>query len=430
MMPERKFKVLVIAYYFPPLGLSGVQRTFKFVKYMLRLNWEPTVLTSDKIAYYAYDNSLLRELNSFNIRVIRIAGKEPNSILSKFGNLKPPREVFRKLFDIISQSIFIPDNKISWSNAAASEAEKLLNNENFDIIYISSPPFSAFEKISKLRAKFEVPIIIDYRDLWYNSYFSLYITPLHKLLNKNKEYKSLKNADAVIVTNRKIKEFLIKNYPFLTFDDVVIIPHGFDPEDFQASKPFTKPNNKLVIMYSGIFIGYGTPKYLLRAFKELVIERPDIAQNIELHFVGYLRKENHKLIKKLKLEEFVIDHGYVDHLTSISKILSADVLWFMIDYRKNIDAILPGKLYEYVGSGKPIFGCVPEGAAKQALQEYGASFICNPDDVEGIKSKLYEIYELFKNNKLPTASQEIINKYRRDLLTETLVKVFQSKLKV
>ena len=186
----------------------------------------------------------------------------------------------------------------------------------------------------------------------------------------------------------------------------------------------------MVIMFSGTFIGYGTPEYFLKAFKQITIERPDIAQNIELHFVGYLRKENHKLIRKLKLEEFIIDHGYVDHLTSVGKIMSADVLWFMIDYKKNIDAILPGKIYEYIGSGKPILGCVPEGAAKQALQEYEASFICKPNDIGEIKMNLYKIYELFKNNSLPKPSTEVISKYRRDLLTENLIKIFQSKLKV
>lgn len=429
-MDNRKFKVLVIAYYFPPLGLSGVQRTFKFVKYMLKYNWEPTIITTDRIAYYAYDNSLVKELDSLNIRVIRISGKEPNSLLSALGNLKPPKEIYRKLFDFISQSVFIPDNKISWSKVAKMKVEELLKQESFDMIFISSPPFSAFEKISELRSKYDIPIIIDYRDLWYNSYFSFYLTPIHKILNKRKEYLSLKNSDSVIVTNRKIKEYLIKTYPFLTFEDVVIIPHGYDPEDFQVAKPFPKPKNKLVIMFSGVFIGYSTPKYFLKAFKELTLERPDIAQNIELHFIGYLRKENINLLKKLKLEEFIVDHGYVDHLTSVGKIMSSDVLWFMVDYKKNIDAILPGKVYEYIGAGKPILGCVPDGAAKLALQEYGAAFICKPDDIQEIKINLYKIYDLFKNNQLPKPSEEVINKYRRDTLTETLVIIFQSKLKV
>uniref|UniRef100_UPI00404B4B68 glycosyltransferase n=1 Tax=Ignavibacterium sp. TaxID=2651167 RepID=UPI00404B4B68 len=430
MSDNPKFKVLVIAYYFPPLGLSGVQRTFKFVKYMKNYDWEPTVITTDKVAYYAYDNSLNHELNSLTIKVIRVSGKEPNSLLSQFGNLKPPREIIRKIFDVFSQTFYIPDNKVSWSNAAAKKADELLSNEHFDAIFVSSPPFSAFEKISKLKVKYDVPIIIDYRDLWFNSYFSFYISPIHKLIHKKKEYLSLKNVDAVIVTNRKIKEFLIKTYPFLTFEDVHIIPHGFDTEDFENAPRFSKPSNKMVIMFSGTFIGYGTPKYLLKAFKQITNERPDIAQNIEIHFIGYLRKENHKIIKKLKLEEFIVDYGYVDHLTSVGKILSADVLWLMIDYRKNIDAILPGKVYEYIGSKKPIFACVPDGAAKMALQEYGASFICSPDNILEIKEMIYKIYELYRNNKLPVPSDEIVEKYRRDLLTETLIKVFQSKVKI
>lgn len=428
-MNERKFKVLVIAYYFPPLGLSGVQRTFKFVKYLQNFSWEPTVITTDGIAYYAYDNSLSEELNSLKINIIRLKGKEPNSLL-KAGKLKPPKEVFRKIFNFFSQTFFIPDNKLSWSKKVKNYTENLLSKEHFDAIFVSCPPFSSFEKISELREKFDIPLIVDYRDLWYNSYFSIYPTPFHKLIHKRKEYLSLKKADAVITTNRKIKEFLISTYPFLTFEDVVIIPHGFDQEDFDKAKIFPKPKNKMILMFSGTFIGYGTPKFLLQAFKEITIERPDIAQKIELHFVGYLRKENQKLIKKLKLEEYVVDHGYVDHLESVGRILSADVLWFMIDYRRNIDSILPGKIYEYVGAKKPILACVPDGAAKLAVQEYGASFICKPNDVQEIKSMLYKIFDLYISNQLPKPSDDVVNKYRRDYLTEILVKVFQSKLKV
>ncbi|MBE0585718.1 MAG: glycosyl transferase family 1, partial [Desulfofustis sp.] len=53
-------KVLVIAYYFPPLGGSGVQRVLKFVKYLPQFGWQPTVLTIGPTAYYAHDESLLK----------------------------------------------------------------------------------------------------------------------------------------------------------------------------------------------------------------------------------------------------------------------------------------------------------------------------------------------------------------------------------
>ncbi len=424
------FKVLVIAYYFPPMGLSGVQRTLKFVKYLKEFNWEPTVITSGDVGYFAHDNSLTNELNSLNINVIRIGGKEPNAILSKFGTIKLPSEFIRRILNKISQTIFIPDNKISWSKKVYKKVEEILSKEHFDAIFITCPPFSAFSYVSRIRKKNDIPIFVDYRDLWYESYFSFYPTSVHKYLNKKEEYNALKAVDRILVTNRRIKEKLLKDFQFLSFDDVVIIPHGFDLHDFERIPAVPKPKNKLVLMYSGIFMAYNTPKYFLKAFKEISIERPDIAAEIELHFIGYLGKENKKLVRKLNLKEFVKDYGYVDHDDSISKIKSADVLWFMIDKLKNIDAILPGKIYEYIGAQKPIIACVPEGAGKLAVEEYGAGFICEPDNISEIKKTILLVYELYKKNELPKPDESILQKYRRDYLTEMLSKQFQQKLRV
>lgn len=424
------FKVLVVSYYFPPMGLSGVQRTLKFVKYMRNYNWEPTVITSGKVAYFAHDYFLNHELESLKIKVIRVEGtKDPNSLLSKFGTIKLPSEFIRNLFDKISQTFFIPDNKISWSNKALIKVEETLSQNHFDAIFITAPPFSSFEIISQVKQKFDVPIFADYRDLWYGSYFAFYPTPFHKVMHKKKEYNALKAADRIIVTNRKIKEKLLYTYPFLTFEDVVIVSHGFDKEDFDKIPGQPKPQNKMVLMYSGIFMVYSTPKYFLEAFKQLSVERPDIASNIELHFVGLLRKENQKLIKKLKLQSFVKDHGYVSHDESIAKIKSADVLWFMVGKRRNIDAILPGKVYEYLGAQKTIIACVPDGAAKMAVEESGAGFICKPDDINEIKETILKVYNHYKKGDLPKPSEEFLVKYQRDNLTELLTKQFQLKLR-
>lgn len=423
------FKVLVIAYYFPPMGLSGVQRTLKFIKYMKDYNWEPTVLTAGDIGYYAHDYSLLKEIEDLNIRILRTQGNEPNAILKKYGTIKLPKEKIRKLLNRISQTFFIPDNKISWSKKAVKYASELLNKEKFDVIYVTCPPFSAFNAANTLKKKFDIPVLVDYRDLWFGSYFAFYLTPFHKFLNKKQEYKALKEVDRIIVTNRKIKEKLLKFYKFLTFEDVVIISHGFDTKDFENVKPLQKSNDRMILTYSGIFMEYNTPKYLFKAFKQITIERPDIASKIELHFIGFLRKENHKLIRKLNIQEFVKDFGYMNHSEAVQKIISSDVLWFMVGRKRNIDAILPGKVYEYIGSRKPILGCIPEGAAKMSLEEYGASFIVKPDDIEQIKNTIYKIYELYKNNSLPVPDENIVMKYRRDFLTEQLTKQLQFLVK-
>lgn len=424
------FKVLIVAYYFPPMGLSGVQRTLKFVKYMKNFNWEPTVITTGKVAYFAHDKSLSNELNKIDIKVIRISGSnEPNSILSKFGTMKLPSELFRNIFDKLSQTFFIPDNKISWSKLAYKKIDEILSSEKYDALFITCPPFSAFDIISQIKKKHDIPLFADYRDLWYKSYFAFYPTPFHRLLHKKKEYNALKAADRVIVTNRKIKEKLLSTYPFLTFEDVVIISHGYDKADFDNIVAQPKPKNKMVLMYSGIFMVYNTPVYFLKAFKQLTIERPDIAANIELHFVGFLRKENQKLIRKLNLQTFVKDHGYVNHDENIAKLKSADVLWFMVGRRRNIDAILPGKVYEYIGAKKTILACVPDGAAKMAVEESGSGFICSPDNIDEIKNTILKVYEHYKNNSLPVPSDEIMEKFRRDNLTEVLTKQFQLKLR-
>jgi len=423
------FKVLVIAYYFPPMGLSGVQRTLKFVKYMKNYNWEPTIITTRNVAYFDHDESLLKECKDAGIRIIRTDAKDPNSLLSKFGTVKIPSEFIRKFLNRISQTFFIPDNKISWSKKAGKTAVSLLSKEHFDVLFVTIPPFSAFKISAKLKRKFKIPLFVDYRDLWYGSYFAFYPTPLHAFLNKMMEYNSLKAADKVIVTNRKIKEKLLNNYKFLTFEDIVIIPHGYDIEDFENVTVIPKTNDKMIVTYSGIFMEYNTPEYFLKAFKKITKERPDIASKIELHFVGHFRKENRKLVRRMKLEEYVKDHGYMNHEDAIRKIKSSDILWIMIGRKRNIDAILPGKLFEYMGAQKPLIACVPKGAARTAAIAYGASFIIEPDDIEGIKNTLLKVYDLYSNNKLPVPNESYIQKHRRDFLTEQLTKEFQFLVK-
>ena len=186
----------------------------------------------------------------------------------------------------------------------------------------------------------------------------------------------------------------------------------------------------MVLMYSGIFMVYNTPEYFLKAFKQLTIERTDIASNIELHFVGFLGKANKKMISKLNLQSFVKDHGYVNHDESIAKLKSADVLWFMVGKRRNIDAILPGKVYEYIGTRKPIIASVPDGAAKLAVTEYKAAFVTEPDNVEQIKDTIIKVFSLFKEGKLPTPDEKYVESFRRDALTEILAKQLNKVLKV
>ncbi len=423
------FKVLFITYYFPPLGLSGVQRTLKFAKYLPDFNWEATVLTTGDVGYFAHDDSLLKEAEESEIDIVRTSALHPNAVINSYQKNKMPPELLRKALNRISQTFFIPDNKVMWAKAAYKKAKEILSKENFDVIFVSMPPFSTSIEAVKLKQEFNIPLVLDYRDLWFGNQFAFYPTPYHKARHKLLERTALKGSDKVIVVNRKIKEKLLQQYPFLGFDDIVIIPHGFDPADFEGVKPIAKTDDKIIITYSGSFYEGITPKYLLKALKRLKSEKPEIGERIKLHFVGHFRAQNLRLVKRLKLTDSIVNFEYVEHKEAIRQIISSDVLWSMLPSER-MEAVTPGKLYEYFGSRKPIFVNFPEGAAKADAVKYDATFFAPPEDVNQIKNTLIDIVNLFINNELPIPPEEVVNGFNRVFLTEMLSKEFQKLLKV
>lgn len=423
------FKVLVIAYYFPPLGLSGVQRTLKFTKYFKEYNWDPTVITTGKLRYFAHDDYLMQEASDAGIKIVRTEKVNNNPSQGNKSVVKMPSSFLMKIFGRISKTFFIPDNKKFWSHKAYNKAKEILNNENFDAIFVTGPPFSAMVSIVKLKKNFDIPIFIDYRDAWFTNQFRFYPTPYHKYKHKKLEDSVLRKVDRIIVVNRQIKEDLLKTYKFLKFNDIDIIPHGYDPEDFEKVKQIPKDNHKMVILYSGIFYEDITPKYFLKAFKLLSKEKPEIAANIELRFVGHFKRENQKLVKKLKLESFVNELGYLNHKETVKQIISSDILWLMLPKTSKMKNVTPGKLFEYFGTKKPIIACLPDGIAKNISTEYGAAFLTSPDDIVEIKNTFTKIYKLYLNEKLPYPENEFLDRFNRKKLSEQLVKIFQFYLK-
>lgn len=423
-----KRKVLVIAYYFPPMGFSGVQRTAKFVKYLVDFNWEPTVLTIKPKYYYAFDDVLLKEIEERGIRIIRTGSKDPTQKV--FNQKKIKSDFLRKVLNRISQTFFLPDNKRSWIKPALKEARKLLSSESFDIIFATAPPYTDFLIGAKLKKEFNIPLILDYRDAWLDDGLSFYPTPIHRWIVKGMERKVLNLSDKIIAYTRQIKEHILKNYPFIKPDEISIIPHGYDEEDFDLNFVPSKSPSKMRITYSGAFYDERTPKFFLKAVEKLFVERPDLESQIEFYFVGNFPKKYYRKIQKSKYKSNFHFTGYVDHKTNIEYLLNSDVLWLMIRHSKNPHLYATSKLFEYIGTGKPILACVPRnGAAAMILKDYEASFIIEPDDVDGIKNYLIELFDLFKKNQLPVGDKKFIQQFERKKLTQELVKIFQFTMK-
>ncbi len=424
-------RVLVVAYYFPPMGLSGVQRTLKFVKYLPQYGWHPTVLTVEPRGYYAKDDGLLRELDGRDVRIVRTPGAGPGRLFHRNEIVRLPPEWLRKTLSMASDTVFIPDNKIGWQRKAVRTAVELHQETPFDLIFATSPPFTDLLIGASIKARIGTPLVFDYRDPWADYPFKFYPTPLHKLRNIALERRALRASSHVVTTSRRVKELLIRRYPFLTYHDVDIITQGFDPADYppgtgraaEEAKKSRKKTERMKIAYAGVFWEDRVPDYFLQAFHDLLKEKPKLRGHIEAVFIGNFREENMKLAKRLGLTESIRVTGYLPHDACVKELQGSDVLWMI----SGDDLGTPGKLYEYIGARKPILGCVPEGFLRSQVIEAGGIAVA-PNDVVGIKNALEKFYAKFERRELIGPRSDVVEKYDRVALTGALVKIFESLL--
>lgn len=406
-------KVLVISYYFPPMGLSGVQRTLKFVKYLPEFGWEPIVLTSFPEDYYAFDESLDSEIENYPVKVYRARKYSKRKAAA---NKKPkqfPSYFKQKLGVAMLRTIYIPDSKVKWKGAAVRKAESIFKEHEIEAVFATAPPYTDFLVAMEISKKYNVPFIVDYRDTWVENQFHFHATPFHKFKNTKLEEEVLTHAKKIIVITRQHKELLVRNYPFISHDDITIIPHGYDPDDFKTHEGIEPNTERFTITHSGLFQDDRTPKYFLKALSIFLKKHKDAKDKTEARFIGLMRPPHLKMIKKMGLSGNVNCTGYLPHRETIKNILESDVLWLML----NDKVRTPGKLYEYFGSGKPILGCLPEGAMRSLTKEYGSSIITQPKDTDAIEQAISSFYELWKTGNLPKPEPSFVEKYNRKLLT-------------
>jgi len=415
-------KVLVIAYYFPPMGLSGVQRTLKFVKYLPQFGWQPTVVTVTPTGYFAQDFSMLDELLPHNVQIIRVGSLDPNRLFRKKGVIKMPSETTRKLFTFVSDSLFIPDNKIGWKRRVLREMARVLGEQRFNIIFATAPPFTDFLIGRALHERYHLPLVIDYRDVWHEYPYRYYPTPLHRYLHHRLEKGVLQKASAIITTNRRVKELLLLRHKFLNHGDVTILPQGYDPSDFENELPpaRTQKKTKMRIAHAGTFYGDRTPEHFLSAVRQAIAENSALGANLEIHLIGAFRESDKKLINSFGLDNLVHVHGYLDHRACVSELLASDVLWLTLGN----DRQSPGKVYEYLGARKPILACVPEGFIRQTILEAGAAIVVKPDDVDGIRKAVVDFFGQHQKGTLPKPREQVVERFNRIELTGELAKIF------
>ncbi|MCB0719033.1 MAG: glycosyl transferase family 1 [Bacteroidetes bacterium] len=406
--------VLVFAYYFPPLGLSGVQRIAKFVKYLPAYNWTPYVVTPEPAAYFARDSTLLDEVLAAGVSVTRTASLDPTRLPSR-RVISQPTERVRKALSGISQFVFIPDNKIGWLRAATNAGRGLLAERAFDAIISTAPPYTAHLAGARLSREFDLPLILDYRDDWIGNPRHSYPTPAHRYVHRRLESSVIKQAANVVAINDVIADAIERRHRHMV-GRVHVLSQGFDPGDLQRVRSVARDEMRCEFFYGGVFYDAQRPDTFLHAVSRWVAENEQHRKRIQITFAGILPEYAKALAASIGIDDLLVDLGYLSHRDLCDRLMAADILWMTIGRTKGSEQISTGKLYEYMGTRKPILALVPPGTARRDLDRYSASFVVDPDDIEGTTAAIDRLFTRWSERSLPTASVEEVARFdRREL---------------
>ena len=421
-------KVLIISYYFPPMGMGGVQRALKFAKYLPSFGWQPIVLTVKDVDYFAKDYTLLEEL-SIDAKIIRTGSFDPLrlSYLLKKGKSFESKAYTPKKAQAQSW-IFFPDNKIGWLPFALASGLNLCKKEKIDLIFSTSPPPSAHlvgYLLKKLTGK---AWLADFRDEWTGYHYQLLPTSLHRSMKEIMMGRIARNCNGIITVNQKIADLIRKKLsePKL----LEVIPNGFDQSDFKMGN--FKKTEKFTIVHLGTFSLDNAPQPFFEALSNLLNQGKIDPDKLKLVIVGVpLGIDLDKLITKYKLQKCIDNLGYLPHLQAVQKLIESDLLLLTISDAPESKFITTGKLFEYLAAKKPILAIASRnGAAAEVINSTGAGEIIEPKEIEKIENKIIHFYQKYQKGEQEfNPDLEKISQFERKYLTSRLVSIFETILK-
>ena len=418
-------RVLVMAYYFPPLGLSGVQRVAGFVKYLPDYGWHPTVVTARPAGYFAYDESLRREVEAAGAVIHGTRSLDPTRLFGKRHVVALPAESVRRPLTAVSRFLFVPDNKIGWVPFAIRAGKRLHQSRPFDAVFASAPPYSALLAALHLAKQHGLPLVVDFRDDWVGRPVHHFPTGWHRQISVRMERRVLGRATVVTAINRVIRDALAGRNPHA--NNVVVLSHGHDVGTPPAAS-VPRNGRKMRFLYAGVFYDAQTPDFFLRALATVGRTHPEVAQNLEAHFLGLLPSQSQSLITRLGLDGIVHYGGYVPHAEVVAAQHAADILWMTIGDRPGAHGITTSKLSEYMGCRKPILALVPPGTAQETLEPYQAARIVHPSDVDGIAQAIVGLFRAWQGGTLPVPNAEYADSRSRKRITGVLAGYLEAGL--
>lgn len=421
-------KVLIITYYFPPAGGPGVQRWLKFVKYLPEYSIQPIVYVPENPSYPILDEALAAEIPK-NAIVLKKRIFEPYALAGFFSKNKTkkissgiiPNErkqtTVDKVLLWIRGNLFIPDARVFWVKPSVSFLKKYIQEHEIDTVITSGPPHSLHLIGMKLKSKLNIRWVADFRDPWttigYHDKLRLsdYAANKHKAL----ELQVLNAADTIIVTSKNTKLEFQKKTP----KSIEVITNGYDVENI-GKQPL---DEKFSLAHIGSFLSERNPIILWQSLSELVLEVPGFAQNLELKLIGTISKDILDTIQSYNLNEYLNCIGYVSHQEALVEQRKSQVLLLIEINSLQTISIIPGKLFEYMVSERPIIAIGPRGSDfAEIIFNTNSGVFFDYSEKESLKRTIKDYYQKYLDWNLKTHPVGL-DQYSRKNLTARLAQL-------
>lgn len=430
MKPE---KLLIITYYWPPAGGPGVQRWLKFAKYLPDFGIQPIVYVPENPTYPIIDENLIKDVSDKAI-ILKHKIFEPYQLASFFSKNKTKKissgiipnqkkqSFLDKVFLWIRGNLFIPDARVFWVKPSVTFLEKYIVENNIDTIVTSGPPHSLHLIGLELKQKLNLKWYADFRDPWTTIGYhkSLRLSSYAAKKHKDLEHKVLNSADTIIVTSNTTKT----EFQVITTKPIAVITNGYDVENVARQALDTK----FTLAHIGSFLSERNPKILWESLTELVYEIPEFGSHLEIKLIGAVSQEVLETISQFGLKKYLNNLGYVSHSEAIAHQRKSQVLLLIEINSEDTKSILPGKLFEYMVSERPIVAIGPNGSDfAEIITNTNTGVFFDYSEKEKLKSVILSYYNQFLEGKLQSHAIGL-QQYSRKNLTEKLVELIQSKI--
>jgi glycosyltransferase involved in cell wall biosynthesis len=351
-------RVLIFAYFYPPLAGGGVHRVLSFTRHLPAHGWACTVVCAGERDYWVSDESLVASV-PHETEVIRVEG---GSGLSTWLRLKRGdahgRRSSRSFGSLraLADWWLLPDSYAGWSKRARATVQGRIARGGIDVLLSSSPPDSVHLAAADVARGTNVPWVADFRDPWIGLNFRKPPTPWHAARQRGMEARVLSHADLVLAASRTHVEQLDARTSARP-RAVLHLPNGFEPA---APAATSDDRDHFRVVFTGSLSLMDDLATLIDAVAAMLARDPGARALLRVDLLGPYDQEWEERASARGLDGVVSFNGVRPHAEARRAQRSADLLLLWRPHGDGHRTMVPGKTYEYLASGRPVLALLPE----------------------------------------------------------------------